>query len=131
VSLLSKRRQILHRSAAPNLWVVIDEAALRRRLGGAATMRQQLEHLIEITELPHVTFQVMPFSTGVAAGGAIILLRFPGRALADVVYLEQLARALDRAADIQHYHQVMDRLSARAEPPTATVTIIDQILEET
>jgi Domain of unknown function (DUF5753) len=59
-------------------------------------------------------------------------LQFPEDELADVVYLEQLTSALhtDRPADVAHYHQVMDRLSARAELPAATTVILREILEE-
>jgi len=63
--------------------------------------------------------QVMPFTTGVAAGGAITLPRFAGPGIAGIVYLDQFAGALypDKPADVQHYGQVMDRLCTRAEPP--------------
>lgn len=133
VSLLVRRQQVLHRPNPCRLWVVIDEAALRRRIGDATTMRLQLEHLIEVTELPHVTIQVIPFSTGVAADGAITVLRFAERELDDVVYLDQFAGALylDKRADVLHFCQVMDRLSTCAEPPAATSRIFRQLLEET
>lgn len=133
VSLLMRRQQVLHRPEPCRLWVVVDEAAVRRRIGTAATMRRQLEHLIEAGELPHVTIQVMPFTTGVAADGTITLLRFAERELGDVVYLDQFAGALylDKPADVLHYCQVMDRLSTCAEPPAETSTIFRQILEET
>jgi transcriptional regulator with XRE-family HTH domain len=132
VDLLVKHQELLRRPQAPGLWVVLDEAALRRRVGGAATMRHQLAHLIETTCLPNVTIQVMPFRCGVAAGGAISLLRFAEHELADVVYLDQPTSALqpDRPADICHYREVIDRLSVRAEPPRATAAIIRGILAE-
>jgi transcriptional regulator with XRE-family HTH domain len=132
VDLLVKHQELLRRPQPPGLWVILDEAALRRRIGGVATMRHQLAHLIEAACLPNVTIQVVPFSCGVAAGGAITLLRFAEHELADVVYLDQPASTLqpDRPADICHYRKVIDSLSICAEPPTATVTIIRRILAE-
>jgi transcriptional regulator with XRE-family HTH domain len=132
VSLLMRRQQILRRPQPTRLWVVVDEAALRRWLGSSATMRGQLQCLIEIVELSHVTVQVMPFRTGVAAAGPITILRFPEGALGDVVYLDQsTVLYLDKPADVLHYTQVMDRLSTRAERPAATATLLRQILGET
>jgi transcriptional regulator with XRE-family HTH domain len=134
VELRMRRRQLLHRPHPPKLWVVVDEAALRRPYGSAAAMRAQLRYLIEIAELPHVTVQVMPFSAGghAAAGGPITILRLSERDLPDVVYLEQLTTALypDKPAEIDHYWHVMNRLVTEAAPPPATPTIIDEILKE-
>jgi transcriptional regulator with XRE-family HTH domain len=134
VSLRISRAQILHRPDASNLWAVIDEAALRRPIGDSATMRAQLEHLIYIAELPHVTVQLLPFSVGghAAAGGPITILRFPQADLPDVVYLEQLISALylDKPEDTYQYGHLMNRLAIEAEQPAATQRILRQILKE-
>ena len=117
------------------LWALLDEAALRRPIGGAVTMRAQIQHLIKLAELPHVTIQVMPFSAGghAAAGGPVTILRFPENELPDVVYLEQLTSALypDREADIEGYWHVMNRLVVEAEPPTETSALLRRVLKET
>ncbi|WP_344588017.1 helix-turn-helix transcriptional regulator [Actinomadura vinacea] len=133
LELLERCRRFLTGPEPPRVWMVIDEAALRRRVGGLETMRAQLRHLIDLAGLRHITVQVMPFSTGVAAGGAITLLRFGEPELGDVVYLEQLTSTLvlDKPTDIYHYRQVMDRLSARAEPPASTVDVLHEILKST
>ena len=94
LGLLTKRQEALREPEACRLWAVIDEAALRRRPGSAATLRRQLRKLIEITELPHIKIQVMPFTTGVTAGGAITVLRFAEPAVPDVV----LSRPAQRRA---------------------------------
>jgi transcriptional regulator with XRE-family HTH domain len=132
IGLLMKRQQTLHRPEPCKLWAVVDEAALRRRFGSAATLREQLEKLIEISELPHVTIQVVPFTTGVAAGGPITFLRFPEPEVMDVVYLDQFAGALylDRPPDVQHYGQVMDHLCTQADPPTATQSFLRRLIKE-
>ncbi|MCT2593937.1 helix-turn-helix domain-containing protein [Streptomyces sp. N2-109] len=134
VELRMIRQQILYAPGPPHLWAVIDEAALRRPVGGAATMRAQVRHLIAMCELPHVTVQILPFAAGghAAAGGPVILLRLPEQGLPDVVYLEQLLSAHypDNPEDIEHYRQVIDGLVTRAEPPTRTQGILRGILAE-
>ena len=132
LGLLAKRQQILRGPGPCRLWAVIDEAALRRQPGNAAALRRQLQKLADITRLPHMKIQVMPFTTGVAAGGAITLLRFAEPGIADIVYLDQFAGALylDKPADVQHYGQVMDRLCTRAEPPAVTPALLSRIIKE-
>lgn len=122
VSLRLRRQEILARpGAVPKIWAVIDESALRRPLGGRDVMRAQLEHLIELIESPQVTMQIMPFDRGghSAAGGSFSILRFAEPDLPDIVYIEQLTGALylDRPAEIDHYREVMNSLSAEAETP--------------
>ncbi|HEY7485242.1 MAG TPA: helix-turn-helix transcriptional regulator [Streptosporangiaceae bacterium] len=132
--LLTRRQQVLRRSRPARLWAIVDEAALRRQIDCAATMRAQLEHLIQLAAVPHITIQVMPFTAGHAVvGGPITLLRFPARELPDVVFIEQLTSTLflEKPADLVHYAQVMDRLGVQADPPKATVAILRKILAET
>jgi hypothetical protein len=128
------RQQILTRRDPPHLWAVVDEAVLRRPLGGARVMRRQLEHLLELTELPNVTLQVVPFARGghAAAGGPFSILRFADRDLPDVVYLEQLTSALylDKREDVDHYHMVMERLCIDAEPASEIQDTLTRILHK-
>lgn len=132
LGLLTKRQEALRGPRACRLWAVIDEAALRRRPVNAATLRQQLRKLIEITESPHIKIQIMPFTTGVTAGGAITVLRFAEPGVPDVVYLDQFTGALylDKPADVQHYGQVMDRLCTRAELPDLTPAFLGRLIRE-
>src|SRR5262249_29845659 len=113
-----RRQALLTRPGAPELCAVLDEAALQRAPGGRAVMRGQLEHLLQITELPNVTLQIVPFSAGphAAAGGPFTILRFPEPDLPDLVYLEQLKSALylDQPADVASYLTVMDQLVVQA-----------------
>lgn len=134
VALRMKRQQVLTRPQPPSLWAVVDEAALRRPVGAPHLMRAQLEHLIEMAELPNVTLQVVPFRSGghAAAGGPFSILRFAEPDVPDIVYLEQLTSALylDKREDIDHYLAVMDRLSAQAAPPTDTVNLLKRMVTE-
>jgi transcriptional regulator with XRE-family HTH domain len=129
-----RRQEILHRADPPHLWAVIDEAALRRPVGGAAVMRAQIEHLLEIGQLRHVNIQVLPFRAGghTAGGGPVILLRFAGDQLPDVVYLEQLASAIypSSTAELAFYWDILNQLATKADPPIASAMILDQIRRE-
>jgi transcriptional regulator with XRE-family HTH domain len=135
VELRMARQWILHRERPPHLWVVIDEAALRRPVGGTVELRRQLRHLLEVSEYPHVTVQVMPFSNGghVALGGPVTVLRPPGGELPDVVYLEQLTGGVypDKPAEIETHRHVMNRLVVEAEPPAASRDHLFRMLNET
>ena len=132
VRLRLARQQILTRRDPPKLWAVLDEAVLRRPIGGAKVMRAQIEALIDATRLPNVTLQVIPFRAGghAAAGGAFTLLRFPDQDLPDVVYAEQLTSAfyLDKREDVDDYAAAMDRLCIEAEPPSRTPDILASML---
>jgi hypothetical protein len=134
VSLRMTRQELLTRPGTPRLWVVMDEAALRRPIGGPKVMRAQLESLIEVTKLPNVRLQVMPFESGghAAAGGAFTILRFPDRDLPDVIYIEQLTSALylDKRDDVDHYFEAMERLCVEARPPDFTRGLLEEILAE-
>jgi transcriptional regulator with XRE-family HTH domain len=135
VGLRLQRQQILTRpDAAPRVWAVIDESALRRPLGGRDVMRAQLKRLIELIEMPQVTLQVMPFDRGghSAAGGSFAILRFAATELPDIVYIEQLTGALylDRPAETDHYREVMNSLSAEAETPAETERQLKGLISE-
>ncbi|WP_046469136.1 helix-turn-helix domain-containing protein [Allosalinactinospora lopnorensis] len=134
VELRMRRQRILRGARPPHLWAVIDEGALRRPFGGVPTMRAQLDHLLDISELGNVTIQVMPFSAGghAAAGGPIAILRLPEHHLPDVVYLEQLvsARYPDRPGEIQYYWDLMNRLATEAEQATAARAVLHRIRKE-
>jgi transcriptional regulator with XRE-family HTH domain len=133
VNVLMQRQRILHRSPAPQLWAVVDEAALRRPIGGTAVMRAQLVSLAEAVRSADITVQVVPlhFSAVAAMTGPFTLLRFAEPALPDIVYLEQLTSALylDKHADLTAYKRCLDRLSVNASPPTATADALAAIVD--
>lgn len=129
------RQEILHRTVgAARLWAILDEAALRRSIGGPATMRAQIEHLIAVSEsMPNVQLQVLPFSAGghVALGGPITIVRFAEHDLDDVTYLEQLTGARYPEGDeAARYQQIMDLLAIRAARPGRTTAFLKDLLNE-
>jgi hypothetical protein len=119
----------------PQVWSVVDEGALRRPVGGRAVMRAQLNRLIEVAELRHVTVQVVPFGHGghAAAGGSFTVLRFGEADVPDVVYIEQLTSALylDKREDVDHYMEVMNHLSTEALTPAQSARFLAEIVRET
>jgi transcriptional regulator with XRE-family HTH domain len=128
------RQEVLHSPDPARLWVVIDEAALRRPVGGMGVMRDQIARLIEASSLPNVRIQVLPLSAGghAAGGGSVSLLRFPQSELPDVVYLEQVLTAvyLSRPEDSAHYRDVLNRLAAQAGDLNATAATLKWVLDE-
>jgi transcriptional regulator with XRE-family HTH domain len=129
--LRASRQEILRRPDAPQLWVVIDEAALRRPVGSRDIVREQIAHLIDVAGHPAVTLQIMPFSAGAhsAMGGPFTILRFAEPDLADVVYIEQLTSALylDKPVEVDSYLEVMEQLCLQAEPVASTTKLLRQI----
>jgi len=131
VSLRMKRQQVLDPAGGVKLWAVVDETALRRRIGRSWVLEDQLDHLIEMAAHPAVTLHVIPLSAGyhAAAAGAFSILRFATPELPDVVYLEQLTSALylDKRRDVDHYSAVMDNLCVQADRQPGTVELLRQI----
>jgi DNA-binding XRE family transcriptional regulator len=134
VRLRLARQTLLTRQGPPRLWAVVDEAALRRPVGGREVMRGQLERLIEATKLPNVTLQILPFAVGAhaAMGSAFSILRFADREIPDIVYLEHLTNAvyLDRRNEVERYLDAMELLCVDSEPPARTVELLERILRE-
>jgi len=133
VGLRLARQVVFTRPAPPNIWVVLDEAVLRRPIGGPEIMRAQIRHLIEMAQRPNVTVQIIPFQAGghAAAGGPFSILRFAEYDLPDVVYLEQLTSSLylDKQEIVDSYLMVMDRLAVGAVTPTASIRTMRTLLK--
>ncbi len=134
VRLRMARQAILTRQDPPSLWAVLDEALLRRPIGGSGVMRAQLKHLIEMSQRPNVTVHVVPFKAGghAAAGGPFSVLRFAEYDLPDVVYLEQLSSAqyLDKQDVVDRYLAVMERLRIEALTPAASAEALRAMLHD-
>ncbi|WP_091631439.1 helix-turn-helix domain-containing protein [Micromonospora peucetia] len=134
VALRMQRQRLLHRERPPQLWAVVDEAALRRPIGGPRVMRDQVAALVEATKAPNIRLQVIPFAAGghAAAGGSFTILRFGDQELPDIVYIEQLTSAiyLDKRDDLDYYAVAMERLCVEAEPPERTPEILGGILDD-
>lgn len=123
------RQKRLTTPDAPHLWAVLNEAALRRVVGGRDVMRAQLTHLAEMTALDRVTMQVLPFAVGAhpAMDGSFKILGFPEPSDPEVVYLENQAGSLylEKPEQVRRYTLMFDYLRAQAlpsRPPSGSVT---------
>jgi transcriptional regulator with XRE-family HTH domain len=133
VGLRLERQKVLSRPHHPvQFWAVVDEAALRRPIGGAKVMRGQIQHLLNLYDRSNVTVQIMPFRFGghAAEGGAFSILRFPEPDLPDVVYVEQLVSALylDKREHVDRYLETMNRLTVDSQPPEISSETLQKLL---
>jgi transcriptional regulator with XRE-family HTH domain len=133
VALRMERQKYLVSERAPEFHIVLDEAALRRPYGDREVMRDQLQHLIDLSERPNVRLQVMPFGFGGHSGesGAFTLLSFPESDLSDVVYLEQLTSALylDKPEDVAQYEQALKQLQQDSPSPEESRDLLRGLLQ--
>ncbi|MFJ6729666.1 MULTISPECIES: helix-turn-helix domain-containing protein [unclassified Streptomyces] len=133
VALRLERQKYLVAENAPDVHIVLDEAALRRPYGDRDVMRGQLQHLIDISERPNVRLQVMPFGFGGHAGesGAFTVLSFPESDLSDVVYLEQLTSALylDKREDVAQYEHALKELQQDSPGPDESRDLLRGLLQ--
>jgi transcriptional regulator with XRE-family HTH domain len=117
-----------------DLWVIHDESVIRRTIGGAAVMRGQLEHMIEVASRPGVTLQVLPFGSGAHAGlsGPFSILEFPERTDPEVAYVESVAGViyLEKQREVRSCIDAFDRLRAQALSPAASTELIADALRD-
>lgn len=133
VQLRMDRQQRLTDEDPLTVRALIDEAALRREVGSRKVMRAQLQHLIEISKLPNVTVQVIPFSAGAHRGmrGAFTALRFPEEPM-NTVYLELYIEALyvEAPLEVASYTEIFERLAHTALNRDDTAELIASMIEE-
>ncbi|MEU4344642.1 helix-turn-helix transcriptional regulator [Nocardia sp. NPDC023852] len=133
VALRMRRQEILTRPDPPQLWLIVEEAALRRGIGGSQVWLAQLDHVLRATDRPNITVQVLADHVGGPAltDGAFTMLRFAEPDLPDIVYLQQLTGALylDKNADLAAYRAVANLLSVHAAPPEYTSQLIEALRE--
>ncbi len=136
VAFRTARQQRLFGDRAPSLRVVLDEAVLRRLVGGPAVMREQLEHLSEVARLPHVSVVVQPFSAGAhpSIGSAFTLLRFADADTAGMncVYLENAQGGLyqERPGDVDRYAVMFEQLSQSALSADESLELVATLMSE-
>lgn len=116
------------------LWAVVGESALRRGVGAFGVLRRQLEHVLKLVELPHVTLQVMPLDAGAhpAQAGPFVILRYSNHIDPDVVYLETHVGGLylEREVELSNYVTMMDHLRAHALDPDGSARLVRRRIGE-
>lgn len=133
VELRLKRQQRLTGETPMELWAVMGEAAIRRPVGSKEILRDQLEHVLDVSDLPNVTIQVMPLEAGGhPAMGPFVILGFPERSHPDVVYLESQVGGhyLEEEEQVGEYVRVMEHLRAHALDPADSLRAIRSRVKE-
>ncbi|MFC8712657.1 helix-turn-helix domain-containing protein [Streptomyces sp. NPDC057197] len=112
------RQGVLRAVPPPTLKAVLDEAVLRREVGGPEVMAHQLERLAEAARLPQVSLQVLPFAAGAHIGitGPFVIFSFSNTSDLDVVVLDNLTSSLhlERKEDLEAYSEAFDTLRSHA-----------------
>ncbi len=140
IQLRIERQALLTRFAAPQLSVILNEAVLRRPVGNARIMADQLHQIVKASELPNVTVQVLRFSAGLHAGamsGAFSIMEFPeddsGKEVEPpVAYLEAATGAiyLDKSHETVAYNSIWADMADRALNESRSIHLIQQVAEE-
>jgi transcriptional regulator with XRE-family HTH domain len=135
VALRLQRQEVLMRADPLELWIILDEAVLRRMTAPAAVMHRQLEHLCDASNWPSVTLQVLTFGSGLhpGLGGPFAIIEFPERFDPDVVYSEGVtgqAYIEEREREVKARAEAFDLLRATALPPADSVRLIRAIYAE-
>lgn len=134
VTLRIERQSLVRREKAPLLWFVMDETVLRRPIGGRKVMREQVDALIEVAELPNVRLQIMPFAAGPhpAMYGPFHIFRFQLQEIPDIAYVESLVGGVyfDERDDVSAFLEALDRMCAQAAPAQSTKAILDGMRKE-
>jgi hypothetical protein len=131
--LLRRERQRRYREGKLRLWMIVDEAPLRRPVAGIGVHLDQLCYLRDQSGTPSLTLQVLPYGLGGhATPTGFSILRFAEPDLPDVVYVENLASALylDKPTEVERYLLAMERLSIMAHDPQRTTEILDEIIKD-
>ena len=125
------RQELLTRKDAPDIWVVLDEAALRRSVGSPAMMREQLQRVIDVSVLPNVTIQVLPFASGPHAGldGEFTIFSFSDPADPDLVFIENSGGDLylESSDRVERYRLIFSHLQAAALNPVESIRALTDV----
>ncbi|WP_329567142.1 helix-turn-helix domain-containing protein [Streptomyces sp. NBC_01361] len=115
VELRLRRQSLLEGEDAPTLWVVMEEAVLHRAVGSPDVMREQIERLLDVSELEHISIDIVPFAAGAHVGACapFTYFRFEEPELPDIVYSELLSASvyLDQRADVVAHLEAHSRMA--------------------
>ncbi|MBT2395544.1 helix-turn-helix transcriptional regulator [Streptomyces sp. ISL-100] len=133
VDIRMKRQDLLDREDPPHIWAVVDEAVIRRMVGGREVMREQLQHIRDLAKRPHITIQILPFAGGAhaAAVGSFVILGGPAPEL-DVVYVDIIGGGLfmEKPEELERYKLAFQYLQAQALDLNASTALLNQASEE-
>jgi transcriptional regulator with XRE-family HTH domain len=130
-----KRQELLKRAEPPLLFFVLDEAVIRRIVGGKDVTRRQLQQLTEAADMPNITVEVVPFAAGLVPGlqAPFVIHEFSDAADDELLYLESprgdvLSR--DDADEILTYREDFERLRQASLGPEGTIDFLREVIAE-
>ena len=136
VEIRMRRQEQLDRDDPPLLFFILDEAVVRRLIGGRDIMRRQIRHLIEMAAKPNVTIEIVPFSAGTHPGltGPFVIVEFPDPADDDVLYLEargDLLRAgVSEEGEVSAHRETFEQLRQLSLGPDGSVAYLGKLADE-
>jgi hypothetical protein len=130
-----KRQDLLRRSDAPLQFFIMDEAVVRRIVGGGDLMRRQLQHVIDVSEMPNVTVEIVPFTAGLFPGlqSQFLIYEFPDATDDDVLYLEDGRGALlsrDNQDEVLSFREQFEQLRGGSLGPEGSAEFLRRLVEE-
>ncbi|MFJ9555893.1 helix-turn-helix domain-containing protein [Nocardiopsis sp. NPDC101807] len=134
VQVRMRRQSAWQERGTPHVWAIVGEAAIRQAVGGPSTMRQQLERLLELSEVQErVTFQVLPYSSGSHSAmemACFTVLDVQEAGLSTVFIEGPTAQLfLDWPKDVEHYRRIFEHLRKSALNTTDTQALVASIRE--
>jgi transcriptional regulator with XRE-family HTH domain len=136
VEIRMRRQEQLDRDDPPLLFFILDEAAVRRLIGGRDVMRRQIRHLIETADKPNVTIEIVPFSAGTHPGlkGPFVIVEFPDPADDDVLYLEargsMIRAGISEEEEVSVYRETFEQLRQLSLGPDGSVAYLGKLADE-
>jgi transcriptional regulator with XRE-family HTH domain len=135
VEIRMRRQELLDRADPPLLFFILDEAVVRRLIGGKAVMRRQIRRLVEMAGRPNVTVEVVPFSAGAHPGlkGPFVIIEFPDPGDDDVLHLESAQGDLisrDFPEEVSSYREAFETLRKLSLGPDGTMAYLHKLVDE-
>jgi transcriptional regulator with XRE-family HTH domain len=135
VEVRMKRQDLLRRSDAPLQFFIMDEAVVRRVVGGRDIMRHQVQHVIDVSDMSNVTIEIVPFTAGLLQGlqGQFLMYEFPDAADDDVLYLEDARGALlsrDNQDEVLSFREKFEELREASLGPEVSIEFLRSLVEE-
>jgi transcriptional regulator with XRE-family HTH domain len=128
---VARHSHLLKVSGPPHIWAILDEPVVRRPVGGAEVMKKQVEQLLQATEIPEITIQILPLNSGEHAGmdGSFTILNFTDPIDPAVVYVESATKDnyLDDEAAVNRYSLIFDHLRASALKPADSLDLLTRL----
>jgi transcriptional regulator with XRE-family HTH domain len=134
-----ERQELLERDDPPQLYFILDEAVVRRVVGGPDVMQRQLERLAELGARPHISIQIVPFSAGAHQGmrGPATILEFPDANGDDVIFMENSRgggrgdlTTRDRPEGTGPYYDTFVQMEDIASPPEEIDAIVEKLIAD-